>query len=151
MLCRKCGAENDDRAYLCTQCGAALKEDSPSDRPPREGNIPAAASGGAISPHALPGGIEKENPSERPAYPDEFPTHLVPAILVTIFCCQPFGVVALVFAAMASSYLASGNRAAAIRASDTARTWCWVAFWCGLVTTILYVLFFMVTLGAHRF
>ncbi len=76
MQCGKCGAENDDRAYLCAQCGAALEE------------------------------VRR---SELPAFQGSIPTYLVQAILVTIFCCQPFGIVSIVFAAIATSHSQFGQ------------------------------------------
>src|SRR6266481_3756496 len=51
------------------------------------------------------------------------PTYLVPAILSTLFCCLPFGIVAIVFAAQVGSRLNAGDVAGAQRASANARTW----------------------------
>ena len=45
--------------------------------------------------------------------PSNIPNYLVQAILVTIFCCLPFGIVAIVFAAQVNSALAAGNYEAA--------------------------------------
>jgi hypothetical protein len=149
MLCRKCGAENDDKEYFCAQCGAALEEDSPADRPPGAEDVPDAAAGTAIDFDALPGGTEKESPSDRPVYDEEIPTYLVQAILVTLFCCMPFGVVAIVFAAMANGHLTAGNKTAAVAASDKAKTWCLAAFWCGLVWAIFVFFVFAMQGGRH--
>ncbi len=44
-------------------------------------------------------------------------THLVWAILATIFCCQHLGIVAIAYAAQASAHLASGNYEQALQAS----------------------------------
>jgi hypothetical protein len=66
------------------------------------------------------------------------PSHLLPAILVTIFCCMPFGVVAIVFAALSMSRAGSGDYEGALRASDQAKTWCWVSFGVGIVGTVAY-------------
>ena len=118
MLCRNCGMENDDKAYLCVQCGAALEE------------------------------VRSSTPYD--SQPD-VPTYLVQAILVTIFCCMPFGVPAIVFAAMASSHLTAGNRAAALAASNNARTWCWVSFCCGLVVPVVWLLLVLGTAGSRHF
>jgi hypothetical protein len=45
------------------------------------------------------------------------------SILVTLFCCQPFGIVAIVFAAQSQSALSSGDVATARDKAATARTW----------------------------
>ena len=72
------------------------------------------------------------------------PNYLVWAILATIFCCQPFGIAAIVYAAQVNSMLAVGNYTGAQAASDQAKKWCWVAFWVGLAT---YVIGFIIILA----
>lgn len=67
------------------------------------------------------------------------PTYLVQAILVTIFCCLPFGIPAIVFAAQVNSKLASGDVEGALKSSQNAKTWCWVAFACGLVILLIQI------------
>lgn len=62
------------------------------------------------------------------------PNHLISAIFVTLCCCLPFGIVALVFAAQVNSKLAAGDVAGAQAASNSARTWVLVAFLAGLLT-----------------
>ena len=51
------------------------------------------------------------------------PNHLVWAILSTIFCCLPLGVVAIVYAAQVNGMLDAGNYRGARRASRNARIW----------------------------
>ena len=70
------------------------------------------------------------------------PNHLVWAILVTIFCCVPFGIVAIVFAAQVNGRLDAGDYDGAKRASDSARTWAIVSMAAGIVTAILYFAIF---------
>ena len=62
------------------------------------------------------------------------PNYLAQAILVTLFCCMPFGIVAIVYAAQVSPKLTSGDYVGAREASDKARFWCWLAFGIGLAT-----------------
>lgn len=66
--------------------------------------------------------------------------HLVAAILVTIFCCFPFGVVAIVYAAQVSGHLQSGNFTAAKSAADNAWFWIKLSFWIALVLGFLFLL-----------
>jgi hypothetical protein len=67
------------------------------------------------------------------SYANQVPNYLVQAILVTIFCCLPFGIVSIVFAAQVNGKVAAGDVAGAREVSNKARTWAWVSFWLGLV------------------
>jgi hypothetical protein len=76
------------------------------------------------------------------------PTHppknwLVEAILVTIFCCQILGIVAIVFAAQVNSKFASGDYAGAESASKDAGRWTKIAFFVGIAWVILCVMWVM--------
>ena len=68
------------------------------------------------------------------------PSYLVQSILVTLCCCLPLGIVAIIFAAQVSTKLAAGDVAAAQQASNNARMWCWIAFGCGIVAAIIGVI-----------
>ena len=67
------------------------------------------------------------------------PTYLVQAILVTLFCCLPFGIPAIVFAAQVSGKIASGDINGALHSSKQAKMWCWIGFGVGLVFMVGYV------------
>ncbi len=73
--------------------------------------------------------------------PQTIPNYLVQAILVTIFCCLPFGIVAIVYASQVNSALAAGNYQEATEASNKARTWSLVALIVGLAGVLLTILF----------
>lgn len=66
------------------------------------------------------------------------PNYLVWAILVTLFCCVPSGIVSIVYSAQVNSKLAAGDIAGAERASKTARTWIIVSVSVGLVVVAIY-------------
>lgn len=51
------------------------------------------------------------------------PNYLVWAILSTILCCTPLGIVSIVFAAQVESKWSAGDHAGAQHASDNARRW----------------------------
>lgn len=117
----------------------------PADPPP-----PSPADQG--SPFAGGGGVENpvENPYESPQQvgqgygatppPGSVPNYLVHAILVTLFCCIPFGIVAIVYAAQVNGKLAAGDYAGAVAASNSAKTWSWASFLCGAIPIVLYML-----------
>ena len=67
------------------------------------------------------------------------PTHLAPAILVTLFCCLPFGIVAIVFAAQVNGKLQSDDYEGALSASNNAKTWCWISFGVGLAVVLFSI------------
>jgi hypothetical protein len=61
------------------------------------------------------------------------PTYLWQSIVVTLCCCLPVGIVAIVYSAQVSSKLSAGDVAGAVDASKKARMWCWIAFAGGFV------------------
>jgi predicted secreted protein len=65
-------------------------------------------------------------------------TWLVESILVTLFCCLPFGVVAIVNSSKVESHFYAGNIEAAERASKNAKTWVMWSFFPALVFWVLY-------------
>ncbi len=67
----------------------------------------------------------------------EIPTHLAGAILVTLFCCLPLGIVSIVYAARVSGLVAAGDVAGARQASRSAAQWMWWSFGIGLLGAIL--------------
>ena len=70
---------------------------------------------------------------------------LVEAILVTLFCCLPFGIVGIVFAAQVNSKFAQGDYDGALGASKDAGKFTKIGFWLGIaqvVIAIFWVLFF---------
>jgi hypothetical protein len=69
----------------------------------------------------------------------EVPNYLAQAILVTILCCLPFGIPAIVFSAQVNGKLAAGDYAGAVEASKRAKMWCWISFWVGLGFGVIYL------------
>ena len=68
------------------------------------------------------------------------PNHLVWAVLSTVFCCPPFGVVSIVFAARVNSRWAAGDVAGAREAARKAQLWAIGAALAFFVTGMVYVL-----------
>lgn len=65
---------------------------------------------------------------------------LVESILVTIFCCLPFGIVGIVNAAQVNSKYASGDYNGAANASKEAAKWTKLGLWIGVGIAVLYAL-----------
>lgn len=63
--------------------------------------------------------------------------HLVLAILTTIFCCLPFGIVSIVYSVQVNSALAVGNYQLAQTNADKAKYWGMMALWIGIVINVI--------------
>lgn len=72
---------------------------------------------------------------QQPGVP--LPNYLVQSILVTLCCCLPFGIVAIVFAAQVNRKIAAGDHAGAKTSSDNAKRWCWIGVISGVVINLL--------------
>ena len=68
-------------------------------------------------------------------------TYLVESIVVTAFCCIPFGVVGIVNAAQVESAYYSKQYELAASYSDSARKWYKRGIWASVVCIVLYLLF----------
>ena len=64
--------------------------------------------------------------------------YLVPAILCTIFCCLPFGIAGILFAAQANSKTQQGDYDGANVAASRAKQMCILSFVFGVLTIIYY-------------
>jgi hypothetical protein len=69
---------------------------------------------------------------------------LVESILVTLFCCLPFGIAGIVFASQVNSKLSVGDFDGAQKASQEAGKWTKIGFFVGLAVIALYILFVVV-------
>ena len=92
MFCYNCRQELAEGTAVCPACGAAQNQ----------GAAGPAVGAGAAAP--------------------VIPNHLVGAILATLFCCLPFGIVAIVYAAGVNGKIAAGDIAGAEASSKKAAT-----------------------------
>lgn len=90
-------------------------------------------------PSFAPGGYDRP-----PSRPD---TYLVWAILTTLFCCLPFGIVSIVYASQVNSYYNNGQYDSAIDASRKAKKWAMWSALSSIIIAVLYILFYVI-LGA---
>jgi Interferon-induced transmembrane protein len=112
MYCQQCGHELSESFQNCPSCGSPTNDTI--NQPPTQ------------SPQ-LP--LHNGGPS---------PTYLVPSILVTLFCCQIFGIIAIVFSAIAMGKNSAGDFTGARDAAGKAKLWCWLGFGIGFVIIIIY-------------
>lgn len=71
--------------------------------------------------------------------PASVSNYLWQSILVTLCCCLPFGIVAVVYAAQVNTKLAAGDLAGAQGSSRNARTWVIVSFVAGILAGIVSI------------
>jgi predicted secreted protein len=100
--------------------------------PPPPGGMPPPPPGG-FQVGGYPGGGWQPVGAKPPSY-------LVWAILTTLFCCLPFGIVSIVFAAQVDSKYNAGDFAGSVASSKNAKKWAIVAAVASLVLIGLYVL-----------
>jgi hypothetical protein len=82
-----------------------------------------------------------EQTPQQNVYPPTPPKNwLVESILVTIFCCLPFGIAGIVNAANVNSRAAAGDYEGAVRAAKEAAKWTKIGFFVGLGIVVLYII-----------
>jgi|SRR5690554_4588817 len=67
-------------------------------------------------------------------------TWLVESILVTLFCCLPFGIAGIVNAAKVESRFYAGDIEGANRSSADAKKWTTISFWIGIAVGVIYLI-----------
>lgn len=92
------------------------------------------------NPYARP---ESQAPMPRPD------SYLVWAILSTILCCLPFGIVSIVYAAKVDSLYAAGNYREAQAASTNARKWVIISAVTGFSVSVIYGIAFLVSAASQ--
>lgn len=133
MYCTKCGTRNDDSATTCIQCGTSLRPAAfgspavPSATPPP----PQAPIAQSYIPPPPPVVAQPGVP------PTVVPNYLVQAILVTLCCCLPLGIVSIIFATQVNTKLAVGDVAGAMESSRQAKLFAWIGLAAGLVIPII--------------
>ena len=125
-----CDTQWSGREINCPACQQALVVPSvgppvPEVTPPTGPRTPQEPYGKGVKYH--PNHNVRFGAATRPK------TYLMEAILATLLCCLPFGVVSIVYAAQVDSQFSAGDYQGAQRASDKAKTWYHVALISGLV------------------
>jgi hypothetical protein len=71
------------------------------------------------------------------------PNYLVPAI-ISIFCCWPLAIPAIIFATQVNGKVAAGDVAGAQESSKKAKMFSFIAIGLGLLLGICYLIFFVI-------
>lgn len=146
MFCTKCGTQNSEDSNHCYNCGAALNQ-----APNSSSNENTNYSQNTYS----------NNPYNQQSYGNEpynehnynqsskVENHMVWSILVTIFCCLPLGIPAIVFSAQVDDKLRSGNYTGAVESANQAKTFCWIAFGLGIAFDVFWILKAVLTVSNY--
>ncbi len=85
-------------------------------------------------------------PPSPSAAPANVPNYLIPAIL-SLFCCWPLSIVAIIFAAQVNGKVASGDIQGAMDASKKAKLFSFIAIGLGLGLCLIYVILMVLGVG----
>jgi len=100
-------------------------------------------------------------PGQQPGWPGQQPgwpgqrapdNYLVWAILTTVFCCLPLGIVSIMYSTKVSGLWSQGRYAEAQAAADNAKKWAIISAIVGAVVGVIVVIlfFFMFTVGVSN-
>jgi hypothetical protein len=83
-------------------------------------------------------------PGQQPGWPgqQEPDNYLVWAILTTVFCCLPLGIVSIVYSTKVSGLWSQGRYAEAQAASESAKKWAIIAAIVGAVVGVIVVILY---------
>lgn len=86
-------------------------------------------------------------PASEPAASANIPNYLIPAILATIFCCVPVGIVSIVFATQVNGKIATGDIAGAAQASRKAKMFLFVTIGAGILIWVIAIITWILLFG----
>ena len=167
MRCPNCSAECSDQALECEFCGhdfisvdgveARVTPPAPPPAPVQSSNPNRATYTSSEPTYTIPEKSYTPTPAATPSdnpYEASYPSasrtsrqstatgsvsnYLVWAILSTLCCCLPTGIVAIVYAAQVDSKLAGGDYHGAVEASNNAKMWSWISFGASIAVGALY-------------
>lgn len=78
--------------------------------------------------------------------PSTVPNYMVPAI-ISLFCCWPLAIVAIIFAAQVNGKVAAGDMQGAMDASKKAKLFSYISIGVGLGLGLIYVILMALGVG----
>lgn len=85
-------------------------------------------------------------PPASSATPASVPNYMVPAI-ISIFCCWPLAIVAIIFAAQVNGKVAAGDIQGAMDASKKAKLFSYISIGLGLGLGLIYLILMLLGVG----
>ena len=89
---------------------------------------------------------EQWTPPASSSTPTTVPNYLIPAI-ISVFCCWPLAIVAIIFAAQVNGKVAAGDIQGAMDASKKAKLFSYISIGLGLALGIIYAILFFLGIG----
>jgi uncharacterized membrane protein YvbJ len=120
-FCIQCGQPIEGDSSFCTNCGAPVQPETQPQEPQPT----------AQQPQQQP--VQQQPVETKPR------NFLALSILATLFCCLPFGIPAIIFAAQVDSNWNAGRYQEARDASRKAKTWMLVSVILGALIVIAYI------------
>lgn len=69
---------------------------------------------------------------------------------MTVLCCLPTGIAAIIYAAQVNTKLASGDVAGAQESSRKAKMWCWISGGAGIAVMVIYAIITVLAISFQR-
>ena len=127
--CPECNASISSEAVYCPHCGAPI---TPKRTQGQQSATESARSCcDQYSQSSVNGAYTKTMPPK---------TWLLESILATLFCCLPFGIIGIIYAAKVESNWYAGRTYQALSYAKTAKTWTITSFIVGIVGGLCYIL-----------
>ena len=89
---------------------------------------------------------EQWTPPASSSTPTTVPNYLIPAI-VSVFCCWPLAIVAIIFAAQVNGKVAAGDIQGAMDASKKAKLFSYISIGLGLGLGLIYLILMLLGVG----
>ena len=126
LYCPYCRAQVAKDTKFCSSCGKEIPTNAVNMNPEPT--------------------IQNEIPTIAPA---EIKTHLVGAILTSLFCCLPFGITSIVFAAKVYSQKEKGDYVKAMEYSEKAEKWVYRSVIAGVIWVILWFIGMLIKMNRY--
>ena len=126
-FCSQCGNQLNDAAQFCPKCGNRFETVSNGQQP----QVQYVQSG-------LP----------KPVKPD---SHMVLAILSTLFCCFPLGVYAIIQASKVDGLYLMGEYEEARMKADDAKKWSIIGMVCSIIGWLIYFILIVAGVAASSY
>lgn len=139
MFCSKCGGNNADDAKFCTTCGSVLtpQQEANNNTETKEEVTQTQSQTQIPAPEIQYVNTQEPMPKVQ--------NYLVFSILVTIFCCLPLGIVAIINSSNVDKELVKGNYEGAVNASKQAKLFSIIGLVVGGIISLGYIIVTIIT------